>query len=468
MACGISLRHKSLAELAFNTEAQARLQTRGTSLAELGLSSESLAQVHMRPSSLASIQMALGCPTGDEDDLRFIEQDAWYLHPDGEPTNSGATAGQAITQRRFMGLTGNGAFVNPTTVHVIGNMSETDPYMGPHSFLPGATMTWIGESPTQLYDGVITARTNYSSSTETRAQFTIAGANFLTDGPGGSSLIDKMARVISGANVGAVFRLEQIGPTNDTVYHNKPDIPNGIFGTTTTLEVGDRIVVEDLTQIGPVSSQANYVEHPGVLAYGAPVIEFRGIATAGASSGYSLFTPQTKFSGCNVRTHWLTLRGQCIGCRIECFTISSTEFCYLFGCSVKKLVYLFGSADLAIGSSTSFDFAGLSTGEGTWGVALYAGSKVAFYDSPSFWNWRGPALRLFEDAHIAGPKWWGTSTQSGSFGCQVARGYAAKCSAVPTLNGAAAFDFKLGNANHVWADLSGGTIEDDDAKFIVG
>lgn len=441
MACGIRATVKPLAQI------QSELKA--------------LASLRGQVSSLANIEAIIGCIPHEEGLLSFYDATDVYLHPDGDDAGSatkGLTAGTAITQKRFMELTGIAAIVNPLTVHVTGKMSSLDPYMGPHSFLPGATMTWEGEDPTQLFTGVIAggvdAPVAEDPASQTRARFKITGAGWETAGPGGTSLIGKMARVTDspntgGANVGAVFKLQAIGGDADTAYHNRPIIPSDEYGSFKNLADGDTIVVEDLTDIGPVSSHAMSTDNPPDTGaeYLNPQLRFRKIRTPSENNRYARFLPQTSFQGCEVRTEWLHLRGIITGSSVDVLYLFPQEFCYLAASSLEVDWFYTATGEFSVTGNCSF----------TKATNAFPNATLRFSGSTGFFDWSGAAATISNDSSLdIQGLLWGTSAVAGSYGLLVNSTCRARYTQVPTINGAAAHDFRLGSDTHVWNDITAG------------
>ncbi len=189
----------------------------------------------------------------------LITQAEWYIDSaNGNDGNSGLMLATALrTIEEFNNRTAGGKFAQPTEVFLHGDHSGSS-FDGYYSMAPGGSFLVNGMTPTTLDTDTITGFTAENPGGDETTTLTVAGKDWTTAGPGGSSLIDKRIRITSGAAIGAIawIAVEDPGSVGTATVR-----VSRFAKQTTLLEIpvtfvnpspGDTYVVEDLTRIGGV------------------------------------------------------------------------------------------------------------------------------------------------------------------------------------------------------------------------
>lgn len=361
----------------------------------------------------------------------------WYVDEQNVTGNaSDANVGDSPTaplatvtawSQRLSGLT----VQQTTTLHVISN-AQNVPVIP--AVRPGTQVNVIGEAPTVLLpESTIDAVVNMASATNTRASIQIAGVDWAAQG-----LINKRARVTSGPRAGTMFWIEAVGGSPDIALTSRPA---NLFSLV-TLQVGDPIVVEELTTIGPPRS-FQQVSEPFLLT---EITGLRVVPPAGLTNPIVNFASQAQFVGCDLEI--FRFEGEIImtESRLDCvFVLPNYAGMFAYSCSLTP--------DRIRGPGP-FNLNGNSTFPND-SIFIEQGANLIFNDPVGCWEWGGAALDVGAGcfADLTSDRLFGTSAVAGSFGVRVRANGKVTYTTVPTAAGALGTDINIGGATALYAAL---------------
>jgi hypothetical protein len=138
----------------------------------------------------------------------YTGQSDWYIDEDnGSDTAEGDSPSTALRshgelERR---LGSDAVLGQDTKVHILSPTLTGPITLRAFVRTPEDRLRYLGENPTQLASGTVTAKTSLNAATNTPLDITDSAiGDWDTAGPGGTSLIGHRVRLTSGANVGAV------------------------------------------------------------------------------------------------------------------------------------------------------------------------------------------------------------------------------------------------------------------------
>lgn len=377
--------------------------------------------------------------TGSAGSGQLITDPDWYVDPvNGNDANNGITPLTPLKTYEY-GLSPrfNGArFAQTTTVHQIGSVPESDVYWALTSQAGNAPgeLRFIGEGAEELLTGVITAATPAASGT--RAQFTVAGADF-------TGMENKRVRITAGGSVGAVGWIQRVVSVT-TVFVNQPyNIDTS--DPTAQFQVGDTIVVEQLPLFaGFTGRNGQRWDSPDPSS-----VIFESLRFETTVGQYLDTSGPSSFIGCAVVPFWLNCTAATYfnGCYVsavdsEC-TMTGVQYCVNCSLKLPGLFCQFLSVDRCshIGSMT-----------------LYSG-KLVTANYFQMWDWTtaqlaaltvNPGTFVNASGIISG-----TSTQANTYGIRVRSGgaMAYASTAKPTVAGAAGFNVDVGGTQVAYAGV---------------
>ena len=319
-----------------------------------------------------------------------------------------------------------------------------------------------GEAPVELLSPTaITNRTNWSAGA-TRPSITVAGIDWNTAGPGGTSLLNKRCRVVQsvGSQLDALFWIEEIDSGDPQIaYINRPYESTNppAFGVNRTLAIGDVIVVEELTGVGQpnIRQSTNGIS----FAVGAVNVLLEHVRGPGATSVAVLGdldqTAGVALYGCDMAwSRIICAFGSVMAS--EWGTCPNTNYftpnggnCFFSGCSLvigdgaPRIMY---SGTVSFFNSSSFT-CNLDTG------TERGYTNIQFYEACAFWNWTAIGLLVNEGSTVRFRALvWGSSTAAAPF-LVVRTGGFADWNVQPTASNAGATDFSIGGVADVYASL---------------
>lgn len=224
-------------------------------------------------------------------------QAEWWLDPQNpaaSDTNDGLTAAAPIKTRQELArrLTTPELLTAPAvTVHVESDVPSGDQFVLSVRGTAAYGAFRVQGKATTLYQGTLTGATAPNSATNTRADITIAGIDWSTAGPGGSSLLGKRIRRLSDDALSWV-QFQTGAP--DTVELPRPTV-YGSIGFDANFAIGDEIVVEELVSFG----DAFYFDWQSSYGFVSPF--FEGLRITQPADGL-LTVNQAVLVGCEIET----------------------------------------------------------------------------------------------------------------------------------------------------------------------
>lgn len=372
----------------------------------------------------------------------LIQDPDWYVDPvNGDDANDGLTPATALKTYEY-GLSprfNGGRFAQDTTVHQLGSVPLEDVYWANTSQagVAAGRLNFVGEGATVLATGVITAAT--AAAAGTRAQFTVAGADF-------TGMENKRVRITAGGDVDAVGWIQQVSAV-DTVFVNQPFNLTSLLGTG-QFQVGDTIVVEEL-DLAPgltgINSQRWDTPDPSALTFESLQI---GVSTPFDAGPFLDLGPCTLL-GCalNVTVGWL--QGQVIN--------------KFLGCSVRTQIL-----SVTLSGEQEFTNCALTIPEiicqqvtmdrcSQMGAMTLVTGTLLTSNYLQIWNWTTAslaAITLQPGAYVnASGEVGGSSANANTYGIRARSGsrFVYDPAAKPTVAGAAAFDVDCGGTQVVYA-----------------
>jgi hypothetical protein len=365
-----------------------------------------------------------------------VETD-WYVdNINGNDNNDGLSPATALkTMARLSAIIGVAKLLpatgNEVRVHILADVPTDDAFSFTGVIRGNAILRLIGEATTELLaPTALTGRVNFALNS-TRPTITIAGVDWAAQG-----LVGKRCRVISSSTAApdTLFWVESVAGAPDTVSISRPYLFNpvgALQGAPQTLSVGDTIVVEELTECGPLSLRwrtdgtvrtvSQQVTLESVRTHVAVLAELIiGIEAGRASARFE----NALVFGSEVRTSFCLFTAvTSSACRYA--NPLAASFCEGIGefraCSfASSQMQLRGGSEFFVSQDCSAEACQLIVG--TTQTNMEA-SMVTILNGFSGWNWSNDAVRVrYGGRLLATGRIWGLSAVANSYGLRCSSG----------------------------------------------
>lgn len=339
----------------------------------------------------------------------FATQADWYVDPvNGADGNNGETAATALATMGELQRRLNDAYINQaTTVHILNDVPNTDGFAPTLRIGPSGGVTFIGEGTTTLTTQVLTGAQAAVPAANTRESVTVAGFDW-------TPFIGQRLRITAGASVGAVSWVHRTGGSVAEAFVNRPVNPAGFSAG--TFGVGNTVVVEQLTQIGPVSL-AGVSTVRNAATDGGPVLFVDLSFNRSGVADDMVIAQEVSFYGCDVDVSIIMLLegGFSSGSKLRYFVLSSLALFGIYGGTIEPqpVGEIRNSPEVIVFLPPSVISRALS---------LYATNLRTNADI-GIWDWTaGPGLSVIDNSQFnvtTSVRVWGTSAIANTYGIQV-------------------------------------------------
>jgi hypothetical protein len=288
-----------------------------------------------------------------------------------------------------------------------------------------------------------------------------------TAGPGGTSLVGKRFRKVSGpgsADVGTLFWLEDtVDGDTSTGYVSRPQFANPpFFASNEVLATDDVYEAEDLGVMGrmEINPRDNQIINFATTTTSVSVENGKGVAEADEGQAVeSVFGPADGGAGvcvhgCDVNygrtyanfTNYQACKFGRQGGAFSQTSIYTRRLAYFTGCSIQgPTLNVGGSGGFQTYNNPSFSRCRLTI-ETTSSIPT-----ILFWDAPSFREWSTVSALSLGDSHgQMRRRPWGTSTLAGTYGLYIGARGRWTYDQAPTVSGAAAFDYDIGGLQNTY------------------
>lgn len=398
----------------------------------------------------------------------WVTQAEWYVDEqnvtgNASDSNTGdiATAPLA-TMTEWSRRVGGTDVVLPqtTTVHLLSDVENDRRWWFFGQTLLPAYLRIVGEATTQLLGPTVLTGVQNIVINASRPSIQVAGINWNTAGPGGSSLVNKRCRVTvsAGAQLDALFWILAVDSGDPSIaYITRPlEASPPAFGVSRALAIGDTIVVEELTRAGEPNIRQTTVEKDFSYSTTNVSIEHvRGTEVPLTSS--AVLGTLDQLSGVS-----------CYGCDLSWGVVvcafATFQAC-LWGNTSNVNVMVTHSGAAWVGMGLAGGGGVRLNGPGTVSVfnSLIGQTQIAFSleggpillnvnSDLSLWDWAGSGIFVESGCLVrATGRIWGTSA-TGARGISIRTGGAVYYQSQPTIT-AGGIDFTVGGVNGTYAGL---------------